>query len=68
MKERPKVSANYISVKVCDELYDLVDKEAAANSENLIDVVVRALAEHFRRPDLGKVPRNRRGRKRAIPA
>jgi hypothetical protein len=54
---------NYISVKVCDELYALIAKEAERTDENLIDVVVRAVAAHFKRPDLGEVPRRAPGRK-----
>jgi hypothetical protein len=54
----------YISLKVCDELYGLVAKEADRDGINLIDIVVRALAEHFNRADLNWVPRKPQGRKR----
>lgn len=55
----PKVP-NYISLKVCEELYILIAEEADRNDEAMIDVVVRTLAEKFGRPDLGKVPRKTR--------
>jgi hypothetical protein len=55
---------NYVSVKVCDELYKLIAKEADKKSLPMIDVAVRAIAEHFKRPDLGYVPRKPQGRRR----
>jgi hypothetical protein len=55
---------NYVSLKVCDELYELIAKEADKNGIPMIDVVVLALAKHFKRPELGYVPRKRQGRKR----
>lgn len=62
---------NYVSLKVCDELYELIAKEADARGLAMIDVVVAAIADHFKRPDLGWVPRKPQGRKRtkrAVPA
>ncbi len=61
---RAKQMPNYISLKVCDELYALIAKEADANGLPMIDVVVQALAEHFKQPALGYVPRKPQGRKR----
>ena len=55
---------NYISLKVCEELYELIAEEADDNGTAMIDVVVKAIAEHFGRPDLGYVPRKPQGRKR----
>lgn len=55
---------NYISIKVCEELYGLIARDADKNGVGLIDVVVRVVAEHFKRPDLGFVPRKPQGRKR----
>ena len=55
---------NYVSLKVCDELYDLIAKEADKKGLKMIDVVVLAVAEYFKRPDLGYVPRKPQGRKR----
>lgn len=57
--ETPK----FISLKVCDALYDLIDKEANEHGVHLIDVVVRRLAESYGRDDLDYVPRGLRGRK-----
>ncbi len=58
----------FISLKVCDELYDLVAKESDATGFPLIDVVVRRLAKSFKRPDLSFVPRKKIGRPRKLPA
>lgn len=55
---------NYISLKVCDELFGLVARESDDRGVPMIDVVVAALAKHFKRPDLGFVPRKPQGRKR----
>jgi len=55
---------NYISLKVCDELYEIIAKQADKNGEKMIDVAVRAIAAHFKRADLGYVPRKPQGRKR----
>ena len=55
----------YVSLKVCDELYKLIAKESDKEGIPMIDVVVRAIAEHFERPDLGYVPRKPQGRKRS---
>lgn len=63
-EKRKQTVPNYISVKICDELYWLVAGEADRNESPLIDVVVKALAEHFGRPELGFVPRKPQGRKR----
>lgn len=63
MKRKDQVP-NYISVKVCDELFGLVAREADEEGVPMIDVVVRAIAQHFERPDLAFVPRKPQGRKR----
>lgn len=55
---------NYISVKVCDELYALIAKEADKQGVKMIDVAVKAIAEHFKKPEFGYVPRKAQGRKR----
>lgn len=55
---------NYVSLKVCDELYTLIAQEADKRGLPMIDVVVRVLAEHFKKPELGFVPRKQLGRKR----
>jgi len=54
---RKNATPNYISVKVGDELYDLILAEAQERGIGLIDVVVQAVAEHFDKPELGWVPR-----------
>jgi hypothetical protein len=59
-----KQMPNYVSLKVCDELYELIAKESDKKQVPMIDVVVQALAEHFDRPDLAYVPRKPQGRKR----
>ncbi len=53
-----------MSLKVCGEMYDLIAKESDSQEIPMIDVVVRALAEHFKRPELGYVPRKLPGRRR----
>ena len=53
----------YISVKVGRELYKLILQEANAREIDLIDVVVQATAKHFNKPELGYVPRAKRGPK-----
>lgn len=55
---------NYISLKVCDELYALVAREADRLGIKMIDVAVAAVANSFNRPDLAVVPRKPQGRKR----
>lgn len=64
VREKKKMQINYVNVKVCDELYELIAREADNTGLNLIDVVVQAVAEHFKRPDLGVVPRKTLGRPR----
>lgn len=65
---------NFISVKVGDELYQLILEKAKRDGVHLIDVVVQAVAQQFKRPDLGFIPRGQRGpkpgngRRRKIPA
>ena len=58
-----QVDPKFITLKVCDELYSLVMREAAGNNVAMVDVVVHALAEHFEREDLDYVPRRPQGRK-----
>ena len=53
----------FISLKVGEELYELTLAEAERSGLHLIDVVVQAMAEHFKRPDLAWVPRAQRGPK-----
>jgi hypothetical protein len=55
---------SYVSLKLSSELYDLVAAKADELDVAMIDVVVRVLAEHFKRPDLAYVPRKRAGRPR----
>ncbi len=61
---RGKNVPNFMSIKVCDDLYNLIADEADENEEAMIDVIVRVLADHFERPELGRVPRRPQGRKR----
>lgn len=61
---RKKIMPNYVSVKVCDELYDLIAQEADRLNKPMIDIVVAAIAEKFGRPDLASVPRRPMGRPR----
>ena len=51
----------YLSLKLCDELYEIIAAEAHKTGEALIDVAVRMLARSVKRPDLGAVPRKKRG-------
>ena len=60
---RKNEEPNYISLKVGDELYELIWREAQKRQIQLIDVVVQAVAEHFKKPELGYVPRKPRGPK-----
>lgn len=53
-----------MSIKICEELYEIITKEADKKGLAMTDVIAIALAQHFKRPDLGYVPRNRQGRKR----
>lgn len=55
---------NYLGLKLCDELYDLVAAEADEKGQPMIEVAVRKLAEAFSRPELGYVPRKKLGRPR----
>lgn len=55
---------NYVSLKVCDEMYTLIAREADKRGVPMIEVVVSVLANHFKRPDLNFVPRQRMGRPR----
>lgn len=61
---RKQMVPNYVNVKVCDELFNLIAKEADDTGKHLIDVVVQAVADHFGRPELGYVPRKAVGRPR----
>lgn len=54
----------YISLKVCEELYEIIAREADREHVPMIDIVVRTLAHHFKHPELGYVPRQRLGRPR----
>lgn len=54
---------NFISVKVGDDLYQLILEKARSDGVHLIDVVVHAVAAQLGRPDLGYVPRGQRGPK-----
>lgn len=58
------VSKNYVSVKVCDELYALLAAEAKRRHVNLIDVAVSAIAAQLGHPEFGYVPREPLGRPR----
>lgn len=64
VKGKQSVQKNYVNVKVCDELYAIIAREADATGKKLIDVVVKAIAESFNRPELGYVPRANAGRPR----
>ncbi len=55
---------NYVSLKVSDEMYGLIANEADKRHTAMIDIVVLALSEFFKRPDLNYVPRKPQGRKR----
>lgn len=50
-----------MSIKVADELHRLIKRRAGKGQ--MIDVIVRILGEHFERPDLCIVPRQKRGPK-----
>lgn len=54
----------YISLKVCDQLYSLIARTADKEHVDLIDVAVRAVATALGRPELGWVPRKKRGGRR----
>lgn len=55
----------YLSVKVCQGLYDLLDAEATERGIPMIDVVVQRLAGSYGRlAEFGCVPRLPRGPKR----
>ena len=66
-KEQPRprreVVPNYVSLKLCDELYSLLVKEAAERAIPMNELVAQYVAEHFNRPELGYVPRKAQGRK-----
>lgn len=66
MNERRVKVANFISIKVNDELYNLVLAEAEKKGVKMIDVVVAALANHFKKPQLGIVPRLPPGKRAKI--
>lgn len=71
MDREKKMQMHYISVKVGEELFRRIAKEAADNGTAMIDVVVQALANHYGKPSLGVVPRmphGRRPRFRKVPA
>lgn len=58
-----KFQMHYISVKVGDELFRRIAKEAADSGTAMIDVVVKALAKHYGKESLGVVPRRPHGRR-----
>ena len=60
-----RAMVKYISVKVSEELYRLTAEEADRQGIKMIDVAVQALANYVGFPNLGIVPRNPQGRKRA---
>ena len=60
METRDRKVPNFMSIKVCNELYNLIAEEADRNDESMIDVIVRAVALQFNRPDLAVVPRKSR--------
>lgn len=64
-RKKKQQMPNYISVKVSDELYELIAKAADEEGCAMIDIVVKAVAENFGRPELGYVPRKPQGRKRS---
>jgi len=59
-----KQMPNQMSIKVCDELYALIAREADAKGVAMTDVIAAALAAHFGKPEFGYVPRLPQGRKR----
>ena len=54
----------YISLKVSEDLYDLIARDADDEDMPMNEFVVHVLAAHFKRDDLDYVPRMRRGRPR----
>lgn len=56
--------AEDLHIRVHPDLRRLVVAEAVEDGLNLVDVVVRVLAAHYRRPDLATVPRKLMGRPR----
>lgn len=60
---RREIVPNYVSLKLCDELYALLAKEAEARALPMNEIVAQAVAEKFGRPELGYVPRKAQGRK-----
>ena len=55
------VEPEQFHVRCHPDLRSLVENEVVY-PETLNDVIVRILAAHFNRPDLGRVPRKRMGR------
>lgn len=61
--------AEYLHVKCLPELKRLVALEADKSYPSTInEVIVRVLAKHYGRPELGITPRKRMGRPRKEPA
>jgi hypothetical protein len=71
MKKQEAPLSQSIYIRCHPELRALVEQNAAANyPDTMNDVIVRILAAHFKRPDLGKTPKKRMGRppKERVPA
>ena len=54
----------FMSLVICEDLYNVIAKEADKRSIPMSEVMVVAIASHFGRPSLGYVPRDRLGRPR----
>lgn len=48
---------NFISLKVGDELKELIGSAADEHGVPMNELIVQIVAEYFKRPDLGYVPR-----------
>lgn len=64
MNTKDKQMPNFMSIKVCDELYNLIADEADRQQKPMTDVIAEALAKHFGHPEFGYVPRKPQGRRR----
>ena len=62
--------ADKLLVRLEPELKRLIDEDAQSKGMygGMGELVVRILAQHYRRPDLAKVPRKRMGRPSKVPA
>lgn len=60
--------ADKLLVRLLPELKDLIDREATAKEVEggMGELAVQILAEHFKRPDLARVPRKKMGRPRKV--